>query len=414
MVDCLHCQRPSRLREEYVSDLVPFVDVTPAPFEQIGERLPAHLLLISGSNRRAGPSQMKAETDFEAVQIWLGQYEDSPQTFRSYRKEAERFINWLLLEIGCSLSSARPEHIAAYRTFLADPQPEQRWCAKRGILRTEPTWRPFEGRLNKVSIEYALRVLGSLFGYLRDMEYLIVSPMPFRARNRPVSGTSWGRGQRYLPMATMNIALGELSKLADSELDVHRKRQRERALFVVRFAANTGLRSEELVAAKLDDFDVVSDRSGNRIRILHVAGIGARNRDVVLTPAAIDALKRYHALYEMPPEPDVPVLLTLSGSNLRSRAIIEQSAVYRIFQEAFEWVADALEEDGRLFPTELDHLRRTTPQSMRRTYAMLCLEQGVPLDNLRIQLGHHSASTTVRYQVSDIVSRHRNLLNFQL
>ncbi|MFM0172149.1 site-specific integrase [Paraburkholderia sediminicola] len=391
-----------------------FGDVVPVPFEQIEERLPAHLVLKVGENRKAGPSQLSAETDLEAVRAWLKQYEDDPQVHRSFRREAERVINWLLLEVDCPLSAATRDHIAAYLTFLSDPQPEKRWCAKKGLRRTDPAWRPFNRPLSAGGVEYARTVLGNLFGFLRDMDYLTGSPMPFRRSNKPLTETSWAKRQRSVPVATMNIVLAELVKFADAELEKGRKRERERALFVVRFLANTGLSCAELAVAKLDDFDTVPDSAGNRITVLHVEGLGARKRQVVIGAAAIDALNRYHAIYELPNQPGVPVFLNLSGSNLQSRTSVDQSVAYRVLREAFESVADALTDRSDLSLAELDHLRRTTPQSMRRTYATLCLERGIPFQHLQVQLGHRSATSTGNHQISDTISRHRNLSNFQL
>lgn len=397
-----------------MSQSLHFGDVVPVPFEQIEERLPAHLVLKVGENRKAGPSQLSAETDLEAVRAWLEQYEDDPQVHRSFRREAERVINWLLLAVDCPLSSATHDHIAAYLTFLRDPQPEKQWCAKRGIRRTDPAWRPFNRPLSAGGVEYARTVLGNLFGFLRDMDYLTASPMPFRWGNKPLTETSWAKRQRFVPAATMKIVLAELVKLADAELDKRRKRERERALFVVRFLANTGLSSVELAAAKLDDFDAVRDSAGNRITVLHVEGLGARKRQVVIGSAAIDALNRYHATYELPNQPGAPILLTLSGNNLHSRASVDQSVAYSVLRDAFESVAEALTDQGDLSLAELDHLCRTTPQSLRRTYAILCLERGIPFQHLQVQLGHRSATSTGNHQISDIVSRHHSLSNFLL
>jgi hypothetical protein len=69
-------------------------------------------------------------------------------TQRAYRKEAERLLLWALIERHKPLSALSVEDCAAYRDFLRDPQPRERWCAPRSRERWSPLWRPFEGPLS--------------------------------------------------------------------------------------------------------------------------------------------------------------------------------------------------------------------------------------------------------------------------
>jgi len=74
----------------------------------------------AGTNR-AGPDvvcQLAASNDLEAVQAWLAEFRDSPQTLRNYRKEAERLLLWALLERGKPLSSLTREDCILYEDFL--------------------------------------------------------------------------------------------------------------------------------------------------------------------------------------------------------------------------------------------------------------------------------------------------------
>jgi integrase/recombinase XerD len=409
-----------------VSALIPSSGGLPVPYEQMLAHVPELLLHLSGPNRNPGHSQMRARTDLEAIESWLREYEDSPQTFRAYRKEVERFLNWLVLVAQVPFSAVMREHIADYQRFLADPQPAELWCAPRYLRRTEPGWRPFEGPLTLQSQGLALSVLGSLFGYLRDLGYLLGSPLMRKRRARGRTGAQSTsarkkrspakRAQRYIPPALMTQVLDTLTALAEAEPPGRRKLELERALFVVRFLANTGLRRAELASAKLEDLDVVQDAEGNSVRILHILGKGAREREVVLTPASLEALTRYHAQYDIASFSGVaaPILLSITGSNFQSLAPLEESQVYRFVQEAFEWAADALEAAGELAVVELERLRATTPHWMRRTYATLCLERGIALKHLQTQLGHRSASTTLGYQSSEITNRYQGLFGAQL
>src|SRR3990170_7079644 len=49
------------------------------------------------SNRETKHScQIRAKNDIEAVQCWLDEYKDRPATYRTYQKEAERFVLWCI------------------------------------------------------------------------------------------------------------------------------------------------------------------------------------------------------------------------------------------------------------------------------------------------------------------------------
>lgn len=72
-------------------------------------------------------------------------------TQRAYRKEAERFLLWSILERGKALSSMSTEDCTAYRDFLADPQPAEVWCGPGSRERWSPRWRPFKKALSKAA-----------------------------------------------------------------------------------------------------------------------------------------------------------------------------------------------------------------------------------------------------------------------
>jgi site-specific recombinase XerD len=395
----------------------------PAPFEYLAERAPSGLLHMSGPNRKTGHAQMRAKSDLQAIEVWLSEFQDSPETFRAYRKEIERFLNWLFLKEGIPFSAASREHILAYRQFLANPEPVEEWCAPRYVRRTDPAWRPFEGGLADESRDYAITVLGSLFGYLRDAGYLIGSPVmrKRRASGRAKRLESLARkskkgpsqaAQRYVPAHLMTLVLDTLARLAEEASEGSWKREIERGLFVLRFMVNTGLRRAELASAKLSDFVTTKARKGEQLNMLNVVGKGARDRQVVLTPAALEAVHRYHGVYGIAEvgRTERPLLLSTSGRNLHA---LEESQVYRIVQDAFACAAEALQGDERLTEDERQGLLNVSPHWLRRTYATRCLERNVALRHLQTQLGHRSEATTLGYQFSEISERYAALVDGQ-
>ena len=94
--------------------------------------LPEELDGSQGDNRLSqAHCQIQADNDWQAIQCWLAEFEDSPQTHRNYRKEAERLLLWSIKERRRPISSLLREGFQAYQVFLANPQPETYWCGPR-------------------------------------------------------------------------------------------------------------------------------------------------------------------------------------------------------------------------------------------------------------------------------------------
>ena len=94
-------------------------------------------------------------------------------TQRAYRKEAERFLLWAVLQKGKPLSSMATEDCIEYRDFLTDPQPRSRWCAPRNRERWSPLWRPFEGPLSPAAQRQAITILKNLYAFWADKNYVM-------------------------------------------------------------------------------------------------------------------------------------------------------------------------------------------------------------------------------------------------
>lgn len=126
------------------------------------------------------------DTDREALKAWIATKGPSPgvleapgglnHTQRAYRKEAERWLLWMVIVRRRPLSSATAEDAAAYLSFLADPQPRVAWCGPRYRERWSPLWRPFEGALSPAAQRHAAKVLRALHAHLVDGRYLVVNP----------------------------------------------------------------------------------------------------------------------------------------------------------------------------------------------------------------------------------------------
>src|SRR6195952_4991274 len=96
------------------------------PLEQLC--LPPELDGSLGTNRALGArSQIAAQNDVDATKAWLARFVATRATFDTYRKESESLLLWSTTELRKPLSSLTHADPLAYRQFLADPQPVQRW-----------------------------------------------------------------------------------------------------------------------------------------------------------------------------------------------------------------------------------------------------------------------------------------------
>ena len=194
----------------------------------------------NGSNRAPrADCRVAADHDLAAVQAWLARRVSGSHTWRAYRKEAERFLLWAVLERGKAMSSLTAADCEAYRDFLAAPGPH--WTGPRNARRQGEAWRPFEAALAARSAATAVTILRSMCTWLVEQHYLAANPWEksaVRARGattpaplRALSTREWDGVQRWLATLPPSPAARRLR-------------------FMLDFGHATGLRLSELAAAR--------------------------------------------------------------------------------------------------------------------------------------------------------------------
>jgi site-specific recombinase XerD len=339
---------------------------------------------------------LRANNDYEAVQAWLSLHE-APATQRAYRKESERLILWAIVERGVALSSLATEDAVAYRAFLRQPSPRQRWVGP-ATSRTSAEWRPFAGGLSTRSRAYALSVLSSMFRWLIEQRYVLANPF---------AGIKV-RGARQATLdTTRSFSEGEwkLVRTVAEGLEWSYGWQpsaAQRLRFLIDFSYSTGLRAGELVHATLGSIEV--DAQGDHW--LHVVGKGSKAGKVVLPGLARGAMDRHLAQRGLPVtpakwNPATPLLGSLEGE-----AGITPKRLWAIVKKFFATTADVL---GDTNPALAEKLRRATPHWMRHTHATHALQRGAELTTVRDNLRHASLSTTSMYLHSDDLRRAKQI-----
>lgn len=339
---------------------------------------------------------LRANNDYAAVQAWLSLHE-APATQRAYRKEAERLILWAIVERGVALSSLATEDAVAYRAFLRQPSPRQRWVGP-AATRTSAEWRPFAGGLSSRSRAYALSVLSSMFRWLIEQRYVLANPF---------AGIKV-RGARQATLdTTRSFSEGEwkLVRTVAEGLEWSYGWQpsaARRLRFLIDFSYCTGLRAGELVHATLGSIEV--DAHGDHW--LHVVGKGSKAGKVVLPGLARGALDRHLAQRGLPVTPTKWNPATPLLGSLEGEAGITPKRLWAIVKRFFATTADVL---GDTNPALAEKLRRATPHWMRHTHATHALQRGAELTTVRDNLRHASLSTTSTYLHSDDLRRAKQI-----
>ncbi|MFZ1492320.1 MAG: tyrosine-type recombinase/integrase [Candidatus Competibacter denitrificans] len=354
------------------------------PLERL--HLPDELDGRVGANR-AGPDvvcQLAASNDLQAVQAWLAEFHDSPQTLRNYRKEAERLLLWALMERGKPLSSLTREDCLLYETFLVDPQPRERWCGQKAP-RFSSRWRPFLGPLNPASRKVAMLIVNSLFSYLVKAGYLAGNPLAL-ARRRNRNQQSLRQVERFLEHDQWQTLLTTVEELPRDE---ERDRQHyARAKYLLALLYLLGPRVSEVANHTMSSFTQIRGRWWWR-----VIGKGRKEAQVPVNQDMLQALRDYRRFYGLSsmPAPDDATPLVL---NLKGTGGIGDNMIYRIIKELVAKAANRLEADD---PYQAEKLRRASTHWFRHTSITHQADAGIEIQFLQRNARHARIDTTGLY-----------------
>jgi integrase/recombinase XerC len=265
----------------------------------------------------------------------------SSHTLRAYRKDLERFLQFLAVDFLSQKPTAiRPESVdaLAIRSFLASQ-------ARNGL-----------GRQSQARSLSALR---SLLRFACREGILI--------RN-PAEGVRSPKQTSSLPR---HLRPGEVENLLEAAEGDEPLVRRDSAILELLYAS--GLRVSELAGLDWPDLDLEA-------RTLRVMGKGGKERMVPFGQPAAQALARWLEVWEgvrkSTPARQEPIFLNYRGTRLSARS------VGRIVDRYVEKAALAA---------------GVHPHTLRHTFATHLLEGGADLRTIQELLGHSSLSTTQRY-----------------
>ncbi|TDN59149.1 tyrosine-type recombinase/integrase [Paraburkholderia sp. BL10I2N1] len=364
--------------------------------------LPAALDGHNGVNRaRGGHRQIAADSDVEAVRLWLAEYAGSPHTLRSYRKEAVRLLLWATQALGKPLSSLTREDFVLYEQFLAAPTGD--W-ADPTLPRRGGTRRLFDGPLSERSQHQALGIVSGLLTYLVSAGYLAGNPLALRRRTGTAARRT-RRVERYLDHALWDHVLASVEQWP--RLTARDHQHYERSRWLIRLLYHTGLRVSEAANAKAADF---YPRRGRWW--LHVVGKGGTEGEVPVSAALMADLARYRVFHGLAPTPSgnetTAALMSVAGDPCRH---LTPSAVYLIVKEVFRRAAGMLEASDSAGAAKL---RRASTHWLRHSAATHQADAGTDLRFIQKNMRHASIQTTGIYLHVEDDRRHTETVREQV
>ncbi|WP_252108768.1 MULTISPECIES: site-specific integrase [unclassified Halomonas] len=339
-------------------------------------------------DRAEGGVRIKASSDADAVGLWLAEYRESPQTFKAYRREAERLLLWLS-STQRGLSELDREGLREFEAFLEDPQPASRWVGT-GAPRSSRAWRPFRAGLSPSSRRQSLVILQGLYGWLVEAGWVAHNPFRLmRDKSRRLNNQTQSV-ERYLEYALWQWLWCWLNRDVEEGASTRQRYEWARCRFIFSFAYLLAPRISEMAGARMEDFVF---REGRWWWV--VTGKGQKTARIPLPEDMLGELAEWRLALGLSSLPAfneaTPLLRALDG--VRG---ISDNQLYRLIKRAFAQAAEALEaEQGA--PAQVEALRRATPHWLRHTSITHQAQSGIELRYLAQSARHARLETTSRY-----------------
>jgi site-specific recombinase XerD len=357
-----------------------------------------------------------AIADYQYASEFLYSYRGSPDTFSTYRREIEHFLHWCWLVAKKSLQTVRREDIEDYVEFAKNPP--KNWIGEKNVSRFEqkndervpnPEWRPYvlHGKntveapyfLSQSGIQSIFAVLSSFSNYLIQEEYLESNPVAqIRQKGKFLRKTQASKPIRRLSQLQWSYVLENAEKMANKET-IH-----ERTLFIMNALFGMYLRISELVETprwtpQMGDFE--RDMEGNWW--FRTVGKGNKERQISVSDAMLDALKRYRRARGLPELPSPGEYTPLVHKARGQGGISSTRQIRSIVQNCFDKAEYALRQDGH--NEEADQLQSATVHWLRHTGISEDVKVR-PREHVRDDAGHGSSAITDRYIDVELHERH--------
>ncbi|HMT02126.1 MAG TPA: tyrosine-type recombinase/integrase [Burkholderiales bacterium] len=355
-----------------------------------------------GISRNVNNKSIRAENDIDAIKIWLAEFQNTPNTFISYRQTALRFILWIT-QFNLTLAKITREDIQDYQAFLANPTPKDFWCGS-AKPRNHPDWRPFVKGLTQSSIKLNLQILTTMYEYLVQSGYLVVNPFKL-IKNKGKGIVSHQHIERYLTHKEWSYVLEYIENLPRKNKDEIANYQRIKWIFTLLYLS--GCRRNEIANARMSDFMHKHEHWW-----LKVIGKGNKYGEIPVTNDLLQALIQYRRSiglsdYPTSVETNIALVNNVHLSNNKFKGI-SSSMLYKIIKITCKKIADVVKVKD---PSAAFVIEKVSTHWLRHTSATHQVDAGIDIRVVKENLRHSMLETTMKYQHTEADSRHEETNN---
>lgn len=358
---------------------------------------------------------------------FLQAYKGSQGTFNAYRREVERFLHWSALIAKKSLNHLGREDIEAFIEFCQEPPKSwigiskpARFILKDGQRAPNPAWRPFVATVSKAahrrgqtpniktfelsqaSLNDLFAILSSFYHYLVQEEHASINPFSLvRQKSRFIRKIQGASKIRRLSELQWQYIVENTKKLAETYPEEH-----ERTLFILSALYAMYLRISELTAnprwaPQMNHFT----RDGDGNWWFTTVGKGNKERQIAVSEAMLDALKRWRKYLGYSPLPSPADYAPLVPKNRGRGPITSTNQIRILIQNAFDAAIEQLHHDN--LSEEAETLYEATVHWLRHTGISDDVKIR-PREHVRDDAGHSSSAITDKYIDIELRERHES------
>jgi tyrosine recombinase XerC len=282
---------------------------------------------------------------------------------KDFEKEKEDFIQYIRREKNFSENT-----VTSYRNDLSDFDDflKERNLQDNPLTKVDRTLlRDFlvflkRKKLKEISIAHKVFVLRSFYKYLLRKRRILSNPASFLSSPKRKKGLP-----TFLTISQMESLLRLPTKENFWDL---------RNLAILEFFYSTGMRLAELADLNLSSVDF----TGELVRVL---GKGRKERIIPVGKEALEVLKNY---------------LNSRKSAFKGNSEINGEAIF-VNRSGKRLSARSMGRIVKKYAVQISEDRKTSPHTLRHTFATHLLDQGADLLAVKELLGHESLSTTQIY-----------------
>ena len=368
-----------------------------------------------GLTRSVSPRQ---SPDQQAIAFWLAVYQiRSPHTYRTYAKEASRWLAFLELTKGPNhpslLQIAGEDDIHAYLLSLGRPahlreahhDPFEPLNLPRHLIRKYAIHgQPFATEHQPRSIAHATACLSALYKFLCGQ---IDSQTPAYIAHNPTLRLSRMLGRRVEKASRQFTREIYRELIITTEQEAVKRQDRENQLlqsrrrWILVLLWGMWIRIAEAASLKFSSF-----YRENEMWMVTVIGKGRKERDLEVTSTVMQELGRYRLSIDLPPlllaMEATPAIQPVRPARDRPTAkACTTSSIYREVKIVADLTAKRLESCQSAMPEEekqqlIDRIRLISPHWFRHSAASEAINAEFPVRDASDRLGHSSIDTTSR------------------